>query len=51
MTQLKHQMYELQKQVQNREMVYNNLLRDKQLEKEHGERIRKQFLQKQFELE
>lgn len=51
MEQLKHQMHELQKQAQNREMVYNNLLRDKQLEEEHHERIRKQFLQKQLELE
>lgn len=44
-------MHELQKQVQNHEMVYKNLLLDEQLGMEHGERIRKQFLQKQVELE
>lgn len=48
---MQNKMQQLQKQVQNRKMVYEKLQRDKQLEMEHGERIRKQFLQKQMELE
>lgn len=44
-------MHELQKQVQNREVVYNRLVRDQQLEIELHEHVRKQFLQKQLELE
>lgn len=51
MAQLKVQMDELQNQIQKCKMVYKKLLRDKQLEREFCERIRKQYLQKQLELE
>lgn len=44
-------MHELEKQIQNREIVYNNLMHGKRLEKELGEHIQKQFQNKQLELE
>lgn len=51
MFQTQSKIDELQKQVENRKMVYENLVRDKKLEVEHSERIRKQFQQKQWDLE
>lgn len=44
-------MDELQQQIVNRESVYEKILHCKELEQEIGERIQKQFYQKQIELE